>query len=74
VSDRDKAYLVVATIYGMENTLIEFILRDWCQRVIADLDKKGIAPAPWQVRQAIGWVNGQLLKLSGEVAGGEEGE
>lgn len=53
------------------STLIEFVLRDWCARVIADLDSRGIAPAPWNVRQAIGWCNGQLLKLAGESAGDE---
>lgn len=53
-------------------TLIEFILKDWCRRVIAELDAKGIAPAPWQIRQALGWVNTVLLKMSGEEVGGGE--
>jgi hypothetical protein len=55
-------------------TLIEFILRYWVVRVINDLDDKGIAPAPWHMRQAIAWCNEQLLKLHGETAWGEEGD
>lgn len=52
-------------------TLLEFILADWCQRVIAELDSKGVAPAPWNIRQALGWANTMLLKLSGEPTGEE---
>lgn len=56
----------------MPPTLIEFILRDWCKRVIEELDAKKIAPAPWNIRQALGWANAQLLKLAGESVSRED--
>jgi hypothetical protein len=49
--------------------VLKIIVFDWVQRVVKELDEKGIAPAPWNTARALAWAAGLLARLEGETVG-----
>lgn len=58
-------YCILYYSMNANKSLLIFILRDWCHRVIDELTRNGIAPAPWQVAQTIS----ECAKLIGQLEG-----